>query len=138
MVFTIYAMTQQFSPPPTLWVVCGLRVLVLLFVGSAVEDPDLTAQLKTKWNLDDGPLIGFAARFAAEKGVEVLLEALPLVIREFPGVRVAFTGACRDTIGNSRPAGAAQRNRESFVRLAGLVTDHFNRNRCRRISGRNS
>ena len=63
------------------------------------EDPALTKELSAKWGLDRGPLIGFAARFAAEKGVEILLEALPLVMREFPDVRVAFTGACRDTIG---------------------------------------
>lgn len=45
------------------------------------------------------PTIGFAARFAAEKGVEYLLEALPAVLAAAPEARVAFTGAYKDTVG---------------------------------------
>ncbi len=64
-----------------------------------VESPEHSAELDRRWHLRRGPLIGFAARFAAEKGVEVLLDALPQIIREIPDVRMAFTGAYRDTIG---------------------------------------
>jgi glycosyltransferase involved in cell wall biosynthesis len=39
-----------------------------------------------------GPVLGFAARFAAEKGVETLLEALPALISDFPGLIVMFAG----------------------------------------------
>ncbi|GIW44441.1 MAG: glycosyl transferase family 1 [Candidatus Binatia bacterium] len=45
------------------------------------------------------PCLGFAARFAEEKGVEYLLEALPRLLERVPGVRVAFTGAYKDTVG---------------------------------------
>jgi len=46
-----------------------------------------------KWRLgSDGaqPVIGMAARLATEKGVEVLLGALPLILTEFPRARVLF------------------------------------------------
>ena len=38
------------------------------------------------------PVIGMAARFAAEKGVEVLLDALPIVLEKFPQAQVLFAG----------------------------------------------
>jgi glycosyltransferase involved in cell wall biosynthesis len=37
-------------------------------------------------------VLGFAARFAAEKGVETLLDALPTLIARFPGLVVLFAG----------------------------------------------
>ena len=58
-----------------------------------------TAQLARTWNLDRSTYIGFAAWFAAEKGVEYLLEALPLVLEARPDTRVVFTGAYKDTVG---------------------------------------
>lgn len=38
------------------------------------------------------PVIGMAARFAAEKGVEVLLDALPKVMEKYPRAQVLFAG----------------------------------------------
>jgi glycosyltransferase involved in cell wall biosynthesis len=38
------------------------------------------------------PVIGMAARFAAEKGVEVLLDALPKVLEKYPRAQVLFAG----------------------------------------------
>ena len=38
------------------------------------------------------PVIGMAARFAAEKGVEVLLDALPAVLEKYPHAQVLFAG----------------------------------------------
>jgi glycosyltransferase involved in cell wall biosynthesis len=38
------------------------------------------------------PVIGMAARFAAEKGVEVLLEALPVILEKYPQAQVLFAG----------------------------------------------
>jgi glycosyltransferase involved in cell wall biosynthesis len=45
------------------------------------------------------PVIGMAARFAAEKGVEVLLDALPLVLEKFPKAQVLFAGQYQDVLG---------------------------------------
>lgn len=62
-------------------------------------DPAVTERVRVRWGLGREPRIGFAARFAAEKGVEYLLRALPALLREFPDLRILFTGAWRDTVG---------------------------------------
>ncbi len=83
-------------------------------------DPAAVAALRARWGLD-GPTIGFAARFAAEKGVEYLLEALPAVLAALPGTRVAFTGAYKDTVGEDaywqRLAPLIERHRDHLVFL---------------------
>lgn len=51
-------------------------------------------------NLDQGgPVIGMAARLATEKGVEVLLRALPRILAVYPDARVLFAGQYRDVMG---------------------------------------
>jgi glycosyltransferase involved in cell wall biosynthesis len=50
------------------------------------------------------PVIGMAARFATEKGVEVLLDALPKVIEAFPNVQVQFAGPYQNIIGEEKYA----------------------------------
>jgi glycosyltransferase involved in cell wall biosynthesis len=49
---------------------------------------------------DDGsPVIGMAARLAAEKGVEVLIQAMPQVLEQFPSARVLFVGQHENVLG---------------------------------------
>jgi glycosyltransferase involved in cell wall biosynthesis len=48
---------------------------------------------------DTHPVIGMAARFATEKGVEVLLKALPEILKEYPKARVQFIGPYQRIIG---------------------------------------
>jgi glycosyltransferase involved in cell wall biosynthesis len=62
-------------------------------------DPSITRRLSERWGLNGRARIGFAARFAAEKGVEYLLQALPRVLEQVPDVQVVFTGAYKDTVG---------------------------------------
>jgi glycosyltransferase involved in cell wall biosynthesis len=45
------------------------------------------------------PVIGMAARFAAEKGVEVLLDALPLILQKYPKAQVLFAGTYQNVMG---------------------------------------
>jgi len=45
------------------------------------------------------PVIGMAARLAAEKGVEVLLDALPKIIEKYPKVQVLFAGTYQNVMG---------------------------------------
>jgi glycosyltransferase involved in cell wall biosynthesis len=45
------------------------------------------------------PVIGMAARFAAEKGVEILLDALPRVLERYPEALVLFAGQYQDVMG---------------------------------------
>lgn len=44
------------------------------------------------------PVIGMAARFAAEKGVEVLLDALPRVLEKYPQAQVLFAGQYQNVL----------------------------------------
>lgn len=48
---------------------------------------------------DNHPIIGMAARFASEKGVEVLLSSLEKVIREYPQAQVWFAGPYENVLG---------------------------------------
>jgi glycosyltransferase involved in cell wall biosynthesis len=45
------------------------------------------------------PVIGMAARFAAEKGVEVLLDALPIILKKYPKAQVLFAGTHQNVMG---------------------------------------
>jgi len=51
---------------------------------------------KTKQNR---PVIGMAARFAAEKGVEILLDAFPVILAKYPKAQVLFAGTYQNVMG---------------------------------------
>ena len=51
-----------------------------------------------RWNIQ-GPVIGMVARLATEKGVEVLLDALPRVLAACPDARVMFAGPYQNVLG---------------------------------------
>lgn len=48
------------------------------------------------------PVIGMAARFATEKGVEILLNALPGVLQRYPKAKVQFVGPYQNIIGEEQ------------------------------------
>jgi len=45
------------------------------------------------------PVIGMAARFAAEKGIEVLLDAMPAILKKYPRAQVLFAGTYQNVMG---------------------------------------
>jgi glycosyltransferase involved in cell wall biosynthesis len=45
------------------------------------------------------PVIGMAARFASEKGVEVLLDAMPAILAKYPKAQVLFAGQYEHVMG---------------------------------------
>jgi glycosyltransferase involved in cell wall biosynthesis len=45
------------------------------------------------------PVIGMAARFASEKGVEVLLNAIPRILQQYPNAQVQFAGPYQNIVG---------------------------------------
>jgi glycosyltransferase involved in cell wall biosynthesis len=56
--------------------------------------------LKQKARLDAGqPVIGMVARLAAEKGVEVLVEAMPDILKTHPTARVLHVGQYQNVLG---------------------------------------
>lgn len=64
-----------------------------------VPRPEAVAAFRARWNLEGHVVIGMAARLAAEKGVEVLLEALPEILAVHPNARVLFAGPYRNVLG---------------------------------------
>lgn len=62
------------------------------------------------------PVIGMAARFATEKGVEVLLGAMPRLLQEYPGALVQFAGPYQNIIGEEA----------YFQRLSPLIQQYQN------------
>lgn len=59
------------------------------------------------------PVIGMAARFASEKGVEVLLNALPRILQQYPNAQVQFAGPYQNIMGEE----------SYFARLAPQIED---------------
>jgi glycosyltransferase involved in cell wall biosynthesis len=62
------------------------------------------------------PVIGMAARLAADKGVEVLLDALPAVLARHPRAHVLFAGQYEDVLGERAYANAVMPRIREFAR----------------------
>ncbi len=45
------------------------------------------------------PVIGMVTRFASEKGVEVLLDALPIILKKYPNAQVLYAGQHQNVMG---------------------------------------
>jgi glycosyltransferase involved in cell wall biosynthesis len=61
--------------------------------------PEAVQAFADSLNLNSHRVIGFVARLATEKGVEVLLHALPRVLDVYPKTRVLFAGQYQDVLG---------------------------------------
>lgn len=61
--------------------------------------PDAVQAFADRLNLDSHHVIGFVARLATEKGVEILLHALPKVLQVYPKTRVLFAGQYQNVLG---------------------------------------
>lgn len=76
----------------------------LRIIPPPVELPTATEEAVREFRLkhnpaDQHPVIGMAARFATEKGVEVLLNALPAIIKQYPQALVQFAGPYQNIMG---------------------------------------
>lgn len=84
-----------------------------------VELVEVTAEqiqaFRERFDLKPGqPLIGMAARLATEKGVETLIEAMPTVLKKYPGARVLFLGQYQNVLGEEAYARRLQPTIESL------------------------
>ncbi len=70
-------------------------------VEMPVPAPEAVRAFREQYHLDGrGPVIGLAVRLAAEKGVEYLLEGLPLILERCPEIRVLHAGP-KEAIGET-------------------------------------
>ncbi|MCC7189366.1 MAG: glycosyltransferase family 4 protein [Anaerolineales bacterium] len=62
--------------------------------------PGAARAFATEYRVDERrPVIGMAARFASEKGIEVLIDALPAILKKFPRAQVLFAGMHQNVLG---------------------------------------
>ena len=59
----------------------------------------VSAFAQTNLTHERKPVIGMAARFASEKGVEVLLDAMPAILKRYPKAQVLFAGTYQNVMG---------------------------------------
>jgi len=65
-----------------------------------LPDPAAVDSFRVQHGLANRLVVGMAAtRLAAEKGVEVLVEAMPQLLSAFPGLKVLFAGQYKDVVG---------------------------------------
>ena len=65
-----------------------------------VPTPEAVSAFAREHHIDERkPVIGMAARLAAEKGVEVLLDALPIILKKYPNAQVLFAGTYQNVMG---------------------------------------
>ncbi len=65
-----------------------------------VPTPEAVSAFAREHHIDERkPVIGMAARLAAEKGVEVLLDALPAILKKYPRAQVLFAGTYQNVMG---------------------------------------
>ena len=89
----IVAYTEDFAKHASFLVRHAKKVQVILpNVQISAADQDRVTDFKEKHNPHHRKVIGMATRFAAEKGVDVLLEALPAIQEHYPEVKVLFAG----------------------------------------------
>ena len=100
----IVAYTEDFathSPFLSRFLAEGKVRIILPPVAIPEPRPAEVAALKERIGLDGQHVIGFAARFAYEKGAGYLIGAIPRILEEIPNVRLVFAGPYRDVIGES-------------------------------------
>jgi glycosyltransferase involved in cell wall biosynthesis len=78
-------------------------------ISPPVDLPEVTSEevseFKKKTNPNNNhPVIGMAVRFATEKGVEVVIDALPQVLEKFPQAQLQFAGPYKNIRGEEQYA----------------------------------
>jgi glycosyltransferase involved in cell wall biosynthesis len=76
-----------------------LRTILPPIELPAADPRAVKAFAKAHYIAERQPVIGMAARFAAEKGVEVLLDALPAILEKYPRAQVLFAGQYQNVMG---------------------------------------
>jgi glycosyltransferase involved in cell wall biosynthesis len=96
----VVAYTQDFADHSPFLTQFAPKVRV---ISPPVEVPSTTPEavqaFADRMKLDSQQVIGFVARLATEKGVEILLHALPRVLQDYPRARVLFAGQYQNVLG---------------------------------------
>jgi glycosyltransferase involved in cell wall biosynthesis len=90
---------------------------------------DTLKAFRAKHKLDGRVVIGISARLATEKGVEILLKALPAILKAYPNALVLHAGPYEDIIGEeayaAKLAPLFQRYKEHYYLLGTLYDEEL-------------
>jgi glycosyltransferase involved in cell wall biosynthesis len=79
--------------------------------------------LRSAWDLSDSPLIGSVGRLEPRKGHDILIRAMPLVLRQVPEAMLLIAGHDPSGYGCTLEALARQLGVDGHVRLLGFQAD---------------
>jgi glycosyltransferase involved in cell wall biosynthesis len=84
-----------------------------------------TCAFRAKHHLGDAPIVGFAGRFAEEKGCDYLLRTIPAVREVFPNVQYVFAGEYLRVVGETlyERSQPLLREHRDHVLLLGVLRD---------------
>lgn len=89
----IVAYTEDFAKHASYLVRHAEKVQVILpNIQLPPASQEAVAAFREKHNPKNRKIIGMATRFASEKGIEILLDALPIVQEHHPDIKVLFAG----------------------------------------------
>jgi glycosyltransferase involved in cell wall biosynthesis len=82
--------------------------------------------LRQRYGLGDSKIIGFVGRFAEDKGVAYLIDAVPSVLRRFPDARFLLVGEREKVVGERTYRRLQERIEQlgEHVLLLGVLPDH--------------
>ncbi len=95
-------------------------------VEMPAPEPSKVTALKERYHVNGHCVVGFAARFAAEKGVDYLLNSIPYVREAFPSVKYLCAGQYLGVVGENvweRLQPAIETNRD-YIEFLGPVPNH--------------
>lgn len=97
----IVAYTQDYADHSSLLARFSKKIRI---IDPPVELPEIDPQNILSFNLKQNPdnhhpIIGIAARFASEKGVEILISAMEKIIKVLPQAEVWFAGQYKNILG---------------------------------------
>jgi len=78
-----------------------VRVILPPVVMPAASTEAIKVYISETNPAGNSPVIGMATRFATEKGVEILINALPIVMESFPNAMVLYAGQYQDVMGEN-------------------------------------
>jgi glycosyltransferase involved in cell wall biosynthesis len=76
-----------------------VRVILPPVVIPSAGEADVEAYIDLHNPQGNHPVIGMATRFASEKGVEILINALPRIMEKYPNTMVLYAGQYLDVMG---------------------------------------
>ncbi|MGI8484764.1 MAG: glycosyltransferase family 4 protein [Thermomicrobiales bacterium] len=91
-----------------------------------IPSADAREHFREERDLGTGPVIGYVGRFTSEKGLDILMQTIPMVLARFPNAIFALAGPNRDARTDLPLSGSWDEwihRYQDHVRVLGILTD---------------